>query len=194
MPLMKPIVLVITDYYLPGFKAGGPIRSLSNMIGYLDCWYEFKIITRDRDINEKTSYNNIRLNSWNIVGKADVYYLTPEKMRLTALYRLLNETKYDVLYLYSIFSPFVALMPLLLRRIALIPFKPVIIASRGELSKGALSIKSFKKRFFIFCAKLIGLYKNVRWHASSKYEEVDIHRVFGNKKISLCSNIVKIFS
>ena len=29
---MKPKVLVFTDWYLPGFNAGGPIRSVSNMI------------------------------------------------------------------------------------------------------------------------------------------------------------------
>ena len=59
---MKPKILVFIDYYLPGNKAGGPIRSLSNLIDNLDSYYEFKIVTRDRDIGDNIGYDSIEKN------------------------------------------------------------------------------------------------------------------------------------
>jgi glycosyltransferase involved in cell wall biosynthesis len=50
----------------------------------------------------------------------------------------------------------------------------VILAPRGEFSGAALKLKSFKKKGFILFSKLLGLHKNVSWHASSKYEMEDI--------------------
>ena len=46
---MKPKVLIFIDWYKPGFKAGGPIQSVSNIVSQLGKDYEFYIITRDTD-------------------------------------------------------------------------------------------------------------------------------------------------
>jgi hypothetical protein len=32
-PAAKPKVLCFVDYYLPGYKAGGPTRTIINMVG-----------------------------------------------------------------------------------------------------------------------------------------------------------------
>ena len=44
---MKPKILILTDWYLPGTNAGGPVRSIANMIAHLKNEFLFKIITRD---------------------------------------------------------------------------------------------------------------------------------------------------
>ncbi|OPX84861.1 MAG: Glycosyl transferases group 1 [Pelotomaculum sp. PtaB.Bin104] len=176
----EPLVLIACDYYFPGYKGGGPIRTLANLVERLGDEFRFKIITRDRDFGDRESYPGISVNSWQNVGKAEVFYSSPQNLSLLALYRLLKAADYDVIYLNSFFSPFFTIMPLLLRQLRLIPQVPVIVAPRGEFSCGALALKGLKKRIYLKFAKMLGLYRSVIWQASSEYEEVDIHRWFGD--------------
>ena len=173
-------ILTTVGYYLPGNKAGGPIRTLANMVDHLGDEFEFKIVAADRDSGDEKPYPNINVNNWNKVGKVDVFYMSPKRRSLSDFRRLLYSTEYDILYLNSFFSPHFTIKPLLLRRLGLIPDRPLVIAPRGEFSPGALGLKSKKKRVYITTAKLLGLYKGVVWQASSEYEEADIRQWFGN--------------
>lgn len=51
---MKPTILIFIDWYKPGYKAGGPIRSVSNMVDALKDDFQFYIITRNTDYLETT--------------------------------------------------------------------------------------------------------------------------------------------
>ena len=73
---MKPIILTLVSGYLPGFKYGGPIRTIVNMVETLGEEFEFGIITTDKDLGESEPYPGVQLNSFNEVGKAMVYYVT----------------------------------------------------------------------------------------------------------------------
>ena len=42
-------VLITIDWFLPGTKSGGPVRSYANMIAYFKNEFDFYIITRDTD-------------------------------------------------------------------------------------------------------------------------------------------------
>ena len=57
-------ILVFCDYYLPGFKAGGPIRSISNIIVNLHEEFDFHIYTSDRDFLMEGPYSDIQLGHW----------------------------------------------------------------------------------------------------------------------------------
>lgn len=178
---VKPIILAFIDYYFPGYKGGGPIRTLVNIIEQLGNEFSFKVLTRDRDMNDAYGYTGIRRNAWNRVGRADVFYLSPDYQRSSAIHWLLTETSYDILYLNSFFSPMFTIKPLMLRRLRKTRGAPVIVAPRGEFSPGALAIKRLKKSVYINLSKLLGLYDNVIWQASSEHEESDIRRWFGTK-------------
>lgn len=173
-------ILTLADYYLPGYKAGGPIRTLANMVEQLGGEFEFKIITADRDFKDESAYQGITVNHWNRVGKADVFYVSPKRRSLRGFKKILCSTECDVVYLNSFFSPYFTIKPLLLRRLRLTPEKPLIIAPRGEFSPGALGLKSLKKQAYLLAVKVFGLYRGVIWQASSKYEEADIRQWFGN--------------
>ena len=177
--LNKITILTSADYYLPGYKAGGPIRTLANMVDRLGGEFEFRIVTADRDFDDTESYPGIKIDDWNRVGKADVFYMSPKKRSLRDFRKLLCSSKYDILYLNSFFSPHFTIKPLLLRRLGLIPARPLVIAPRGEFSPGALGLKNLKKRVYITAAKAFGLYKGIIWQASSEHEEDDILRWFG---------------
>ena len=45
-------VLVTIGSYLPGYKAGGPIRSVANLIDALGDDFEFRVVTSDKDLGE----------------------------------------------------------------------------------------------------------------------------------------------
>ena len=177
----KPKLRILTSvgYYLPGYKAGGPIRTIANMVDRLGDEFQFKIVTADRDFDDTKSYREINVNGWNNVGKAEVFYMSPNGRSLRNFRRLLCATEYDVVYLNSFFSPHFTIKPLLLRRLRLIPDRPLVIAPRGEFSPGALGLKSLKKQVYINAAKALGLYKGAVWQASSEHEEADIRQWFG---------------
>jgi len=105
--------------------------------------------------------------------------LPPRRFNAGCLRRVIHQTEHDVLHLHSFFSPRVTIAPLTLRRLGLIPPRPVIVAPHGEFSPGAIRLKGTKKWAYIQAAKAIGLYRDVIWQASSELEEQDIRRVFG---------------
>jgi glycosyltransferase involved in cell wall biosynthesis len=188
--VMKRSILILSGYYLPGFKGGGPIRSISNLVNNLSDHFNFKIITSDRDLGDKEAYKGIKVNNWNKLGPAEVYYISPDRMNLGGLRKIIRHTHYDLMYINSFFSPNFSIKPLLLIKLGLVPNKPVIVAPRGEFSAGALNIKKYKKSLFINLAKIFDVHSDVLWHATSQEEKEDIQKVIGkDAKIHIASNI-----
>lgn len=172
-------IFTTVDYFLPGYKAGGPIRTLANMVEHLGNQFQFYILTSDRDALDTQPYPNVQINAWNQVRKAEVYYASPEKMNRHTIFRLVKMIRPDVLYLNSFFST-LTINALLLFRLGLASDISTILAPRGEFSEGALKLKTFKKHFYLAMTHATSLYHPVTlWQASSSYEQVDIRRVMG---------------
>lgn len=174
------VILVFVGLYLPGFRGGGPIKTITNLIAAIGDNFEFKIITSDRDLGDEKPYDSIDINAWNKIGKADVYYIS-RGSSLMDLRKLMNSIEYDCIYLNSFFSLDFTVKPLLLRRLNMINDAPILLAPRGEFSKGALKIKTLKKDFFFFLARLISLYSGLIWHASTSIEKMDIRECLSEK-------------
>lgn len=172
----RPRILTLVQHYLPGYKSGGPIRTIANMVEHLGNDLEFLIVTSDRDALDREPYPSVAIDSWNRVGDAKVFYASPRFRSFRGLTGLIRGISHDVLYLNSFFNPVFTVYPLLARAVALIPRKPVVIAPRGEFSRGALSLKRWKKRTFICAASLSRLYDALLWQASSEHEVEDIKR------------------
>jgi len=184
----KPSILIFIDWFTPGFKAGGPIKSVTNIVQSLANDFNIFIITSDRDIEEQTPYSNITFNTWIKQDHYSIAYLSPDK-RTKFITNELISNSYDNIYFNSFFSKNYTLEPLRIIRKLKINSK-IIIAPRGMLGKGALSIKPLKKQLFISISKLFGFYKNVCWHATNIEEKKDIISIFGNDStIYIASNI-----
>jgi glycosyltransferase involved in cell wall biosynthesis len=173
-------ILTFCICYLPGYKGGGPVKSIAGLVERLGDEFQFHIVTTDRDLGDDRAYPNIEHDRWNLVGKAKVFYLAPEQITLRFLHRLLNNTSHDIVYLNSMFSPGFTIRPLLLRRLGLVPKTPMIAAPRGELSPGALVIKAKKKRYYLAVARMLDLYRDVTWQVSSEHERDDLNRNLEN--------------
>lgn len=180
MPKTKPRILVFVSHYLPGFKSGGPVRTISNLVAHLSEEFHFLIVTSDRDLGDNESYEGVSIGHWASVGGASVLYLQPSMLNYRTIRRIIKQTDHDLIYLNSFFNPVFTLLPLLVRRLALprTAKKPLIVAPRGEFSQGALQIKALKKRIYIFLSKTLRLYDDATWQASSPAEAKDIESGF----------------
>lgn len=184
-------ILAIIDHYLPGHKAGGPTRSIANLVQCLGNELAFFVMTSDRDFKSHAPYSDIKTGEWQSVGKAQVVYLSPQEKDLWHWQHHLSDLDYDVLYLNGFFSR-LTIKTLVLRRLQLIPSRPVILAPRGEFSLGALALKRTKKVFYLALSRWMNLYQGVTWQASSKYEQQDIVGIVRDVKaqIMVTPNIV----
>ena len=166
-------ILVWVGVYLPGYKAGGPIRALAHMVEQLGEQFTFKIATRDRDLGDSKPFENVVRGEWQQVGNARVRYLRPAELRPAGWRHLLTKVDYDLLYLNSFFDR-QTVFTLVLRRLGLVPRRPVLLAPRGEFSAGALSLKRVKKRAYLSVARQGGLLRGITMQASSEHEARDI--------------------
>lgn len=162
-------ILISCATYLPGYKGGGPIRTIANLVEQLGDEHEMLIVTRDRDFGDSEPYA-VTTDEWLTVGKAKVRYLSQKGRRPLALARAIREARPDVLYLNSLFDPRFSIQWLVLRRFGLIGKAPVILAPRGECAPSALSLKSKKKALFLMLAKRLGLLKGVLVQGSTGKE------------------------
>jgi glycosyltransferase involved in cell wall biosynthesis len=192
--LEKKTILLFIDWYLPGYKAGGPIQSCANLVSHLSNQYNFKIITRDTDYCESEPYQQVKSNHWNQIDEnTQVYYLSADKTNKQHIYQLLNSTSFDLVYLNGVFSYNFTIIPLLYFRKK--KGAKVILAARGMLASGALAIKSKKKRLFLAFSKLLKLFNHVTFHATSEDEKLDIIKAIGNKNhIKIAGNLSKKIS
>jgi len=164
-------ILIIADWYLPGYKAGGQVTAVSNLVELIGDSFEIFIFTRDCDLTDGKPYADIRPDEWIAVGRARVLY--SQNFSLRILRRQIFAIRPEIIYLNSVFST-LAIKTLCLRMLGLLPDCAIVLAPRGEFSPGALSLKKWRKSAFVSCASRAGLYRGVVWHASSELDRGQI--------------------
>ncbi len=175
----KPKILVICDFYLPGYESGGSMRTLVNMVDRFGDRYDFRIITRDHDGKKnREPYTTVKINDWNEVGTSKVYYLSKDKINPGNLKRLILETDPAIIYVNSFFSP-LTIYTLVLRKLGKIPYLSIVLAPEGELSVGSLMLKKHKKILYMRAAKLLSLKHDVIWKVAAEAEKEEVERFAG---------------
>lgn len=189
--MQKKKILIFIDWFLPGYKAGGPVRSMANMVEYLKEEYDFYIITRHTDYTETIPYTTVKSNCWeNYSEGVNVFYTDVQHRNKATFKSLLDEVKPDVVYINGIYSWKFSILPLFVARKA----KPdkVIVATRGMLAQSAIHVKGGKKKLFLKLAQLAGLYKKVVFHATNGKEEQDIYTGIGKgAQVTIADNLPK---
>ena len=138
-------LLIITDHYLPGYKAGGPIKSIETLCDNIKKVLHVTVMTSNFDLGEDNPYENILFDKILNFNSHKIIYLSDVKLVKIKLF--INKIEPDLIYLNSFFSKFTQIV-LLLKKFRIIRTK-VILAPRGELSMGALSIKPIKKSIYL---------------------------------------------
>jgi len=171
MPDTMSRILVFADWYLPGCKGGGSVSAISNLIELLGDEFHFYVFTRNRDNTEDQPYADVGFDQWVTVGKAKIFYAS--ELSIRTIRQRIREVEPHIIYLNSFFSR-LTMKTLLLRKCGLLPSSAVVLAPRGELSPGALELKSFRKWLYRKLAFPLGLYRNLVWQASSAHERETI--------------------
>lgn len=177
----------MADWYLPAFKAGGPVRSVAALVYHLKDKYNFFVITSNKDAFDEQPLP-VKANEWVSGHQGEKIFYLSGPITKAQLLEVMNSVDYDSIYINSFFSKPFSIYPLLLQKQAKIK-KPIVLAPRGMLRPGALAIKSSKKKIFITLAKLGGLHKHITWHATSLQEEAEIKKVFPKAHVILAGNL-----
>lgn len=190
MDLNKKRVLIFIDWFVPGFKAGGPIQSCRNLAENISSGMDVYIFTSDRDLNDHSSYESVQFDQWvSYKPGVFVFYASPKNQKVNFLKKIIKEVNPSAIYLNSMFSVKFTLFPLFLLLTGNIKTK-VIVAPRGMLQAGALQFKSFKKKLFLSLFKISGLHSKIQFHATVDKEVAEIQSAFGgNCSVTMIPNL-----
>jgi glycosyltransferase involved in cell wall biosynthesis len=171
----RPVILIFVAHYLPAFTAGGPVRSIANLVNSLGDEYDFRIVTSDRDLGDLQPFPSVAADVWTRVGKADVLYARVGPGWMLRCRRIIGDVRPDLLYINSFFGRSFSMAILMAwwctrKRTRC----PLLLAPRGEFSQAALSLKRRRKTAYIQLVKLLGSHSKALWHASSPAEATDI--------------------
>lgn len=163
-------ILIVTGRYLPGYKDGGPVRTIKNLTDTFGDKYHFTIMCADRDHDDEKPYEGISYDTLNRVGKADVLYVKNGVFTFSSIKKAAKEN--DLIYVCGPYNGY-AIKSLILKRLHIIKI-PFVLAPMGSFSKGALKIKSTKKRIYFTAVKLLGLFKNIYFSLTSEVEKSEL--------------------
>lgn len=177
--MKKRKVLVMVDWYAPGFKAGGPIRSAVNFADQLEEQLDIFVFTTDRDLGDQSPYREIKADQWIIRNNHQVFYASPSFLNWENIRQIFTDVVPDHVYLNSMFSRYFTIYPLLMKRFGMLNSK-ILLAPRGMLRESALVHKALKKKLFINLLKYLNLSNSLTFQATDETEENDIREYFGN--------------
>lgn len=186
--MTKKNIAVLIDWYLPGNKAGGPVKSVYSMLNVLKNEFNFFVITTNHDLGSSVPYKNIEANKWVKHNDIPVYYFSREKLKPKHLLEVINGINPDLVYLNSFWSFHFALLPLRFKKAGKLK-ADIVLAPRGMLGKGAMSIKPLKKKLFLSLIKAINLHSKTIFHATTSDEEKEVLKVLKKAKVRVASNV-----
>lgn len=174
----KARVLICVDWFVPGYKAGGPIQSCKNLVLALRNHIDFYILTSNLDWGETEPYKDIESDTWlKFDGDIPIYYASKGALGLKKLNAIIEEVQPDFLYLNSMFSVNYTILPLILRWQGKLNQR-VILAPRGMLQPGALSLKPLKKNVYLKLFNWMGLSRMIEFHTTDNIEANRVKKVF----------------
>ena len=176
--ITKKKIFIFLDYYLPGTKAGGPVQTIQSLIRLTGNQLRYFILTSSFDSREPEVYRNIAPNKWEEIEGTPIFYAEGLPSFINQLNKIRRDA--DIVYINSFFSVGFSIVPIVY--LVLKGFKGrIIVAPRGELTKGAMSIGPFKKRAYLFLFNTFINRKNIEFHCTSIQERESTRRLIGEK-------------
>lgn len=166
-------IFITIPWFLPAFRAGGPVQSIANLVKECDEGVEYFIFCGDIDLNG-AELENIETNKWSEYNDhTKVWYNGLDKIS-DYLVKQVEFIKPDILFIIGLFSWHYNIVPILFCKG---PKK--ILSARGMLHPGALSQKKWKKRIYLQLFKLLEYHHSIHFHATDEEEKNYIISRFG---------------
>ncbi len=185
---MKPKLLVFIDWYLPGYKAGGPVRSMANLVDHLRDKVDLHIVTTDTDYTETAPYTGVAPDRWTVMpGGEKVWYASRSGVNAVTWRKLLAQEAWRTVYINGLYSRWFSVMPLWLLKGSA---QHRVVAVRGMLAAGMMKHGTLKKRAFLAAMRLLGCYRGVTFQATNAEEVEDVKRWIGtDAEVELVPNL-----
>ena len=181
-------ILIFTDWYVPGYRAGGPIQSVYNLAKLLSHNFHVKVVTRNTDYASSEASSGVAANEWVTLNhQHEVLYISSENVNAKAIKNLCKEHKANVILINGLFSFYFSILPLFFANFY--GAVKTFVAVRGMLHQSALKVKPLKKQLFLAFARGFGLYKSTTLLSTSAFENEKIVRTLGKVKIVSAPNI-----
>ncbi len=183
-------ILILVDWFAPGYKAGGPIQSCVNICAALNGHYKIYVLTTDTDHGETAAYPGITTGEWIMdpLLNVAVYYLEKKTISAKKIKEQLLFVNADTIYLNHLFSPLFVVYPLWLRLSGAITNR-MVVCPRGALYESALDVKRYKKIPLLFVYKRMNIQKKVIFHATNQREQQAIGSYFPGSKVVEADNL-----
>jgi glycosyltransferase involved in cell wall biosynthesis len=178
------LIFIITEYFYPFSDAGGPIRSIEQILGVLGQKSSIKLITSANNHQGNKLPLNTKVNQFinESITDTSIYYSSNSIIGVFKVIQLYLKNRHHTFYINGMFIPRLSLLPALI-------CKNVIISPRGMLIYDTFGSNSTFKTIYLFIYKLV-VSKNAIWHATDAAEVLDIKRFFGERaNVKLITNI-----
>jgi glycosyltransferase involved in cell wall biosynthesis len=188
--MQKKKVLVLVDWFAPGYKAGGPIQSCVNFSFAMKNDLAVHVLTTDTDHNEAKPYEGIPSGEWitNLHPDIKVNYLKKATLTKAMLRKQILTVDADYVYLNHLFSPLFVVYPLWLKFRGKMKSE-IVLCPRGALYDSALAVKPWKKTPFLKLFRWMGIHKKIIFHATNERERLAILQYFPGSRVVIADNL-----
>lgn len=185
-------ILITIDWFLPGTNAGGPVRSIANLVDRLK-EFNFYILTTNKDYCSDQPYENIVSDQW--IERSEnvkVYYFSEAQLSKKNVAAVMLGVDCKVIYINGIYSKFFSRIPL---KIAKKNNLEAIVATRGMLSPHAINVKQLKKKTFLKVQNTLKKYKKIHFHVTNEQEQKDVEKAIRKfNRISAIPNLPRVIN
>ena len=176
---MRKELLIFCGHYLPGYKAGGILRTVANMAINLSAKISLSIVTRDRDLGSKNQYKDINVNNWTKFNKYKVFYFSKQRMNIFSISYFFYKNKHRIFFFNSFFEKFTVYYFISSFFTSIFTKqKTIFLAPRGEFIDASFNVNKAKKVFYLIFFKSIYNHQNVHWIFSDNSEYQDFKLKF----------------
>jgi glycosyltransferase involved in cell wall biosynthesis len=176
-------IFITIPWFLPAFRAGGPIQSVANLVKEFREGVEYFIFCGDTELNG-SALENVEVDKWIPFNEhTKVWYCSPENIS-DSLVKQVEVLKPDILFIIGMYSWHFNIVPLMFCK-----GTTKILSTRGMLHPGALTQKKWKKKIYLTLFKLLEYHYKVTFHATDEEEGNYIRNYFGEPaKVFIAGN------
>lgn len=193
MEIEKKKIAILVDWFLPAYKAGGPIQSCANFAYALQEHFQIFVITGDTDVGDIEPYAKCRDKLIRFENtRISVVYVSRKKETYGGILSILRDIKPDFIYLNHLFSISFVLKPLIMGWLGQIKGQ-FVVSPRGALFSSALHYKNtyLKKIIVVRMLRHLGIAKRIKFHATNEKESVAIQKYFPSYQTAVINNLPK---
>ncbi|MFN0082399.1 MAG: glycosyltransferase [Ferruginibacter sp.] len=178
-------IFVTIPWFVPAFRAGGPIQSIANLVANYTEGVEYFIFCGNTDLSGE-ALQGITTGEWTTYNDCTKVWYAGKENLSNRICEQVENVMPDVLFIIGLFNWHYNIVPMLFCNAS-----TKIISVRGMLHPGALSQKKWKKHFFLQMLNARGTQKYI-FHATDKTEAEYIQQQFGKDcRVSVAGNFSK---